>query len=217
VKYPSLEFVPEPLRGQTRLVLRAAFAGPEAAGVALIKPWLAWRAPIEDTFRQMPFREIGTISNDPVNPTAAVGSNEMFDELSDGAIDAIVRLSTDSSSPLLMCELRHAEGAISRVPADATPLGHRAAAFYLQLGGPTATPAAYSAVNAYIARFKTELRPYVRGSVYLNFMKGEDGRHRVKDAYPPASYERLRVLKARYDPDNLFRFSYDLSARVPQK
>ncbi len=42
--------------------------------------------------REMPFSEVGTISNDPVEPRAVYGSNEMFDALSEAAIDTIVKL-----------------------------------------------------------------------------------------------------------------------------
>jgi hypothetical protein len=43
-------------------------------------------------------------------------------------------------------------------------------------------------------------------------MAGVEACQRVKDAYLPTSYRRLLDLKAKYDPDNLFRFSYQLGA-----
>jgi FAD/FMN-containing dehydrogenase len=59
-------------------------------------------------------------------------------------------------------------------------------------------------------RYKDDLHPYLRGSVYLNFMAGREARQRTKDAYLPKTYQRLLELKAKYDPDNIFRFSYQL-------
>lgn len=212
VKFPSLPFVPEAMRGKIQVHMRAAYAGTEAAGAALLRPWLGWQAPIANTFREMPFREIGAISNDPVDPVAGTGSHEMLDDLADDIIDLLVRHATDAASPLLFTEIRHAGGAIARVPADANAIGHRSAPFFLQLAALTPTPEIYAAANASIARYKSALRPLagVRGSVYLNFMKGDEARRRVKDAYPPATYQRLLALKGRTDPDNLFRFSYQL-------
>jgi FAD/FMN-containing dehydrogenase len=46
------------------------------------------------------------------------------------------------------------------------------------------------------------LAPYAIGSVYVNFMTGDEG-DRVKSAYGP-NYERLAAVKAQYDPANLF-------------
>jgi FAD/FMN-containing dehydrogenase len=46
----------------------------------------------------------------------------------------------------------------------------------------------------------------------MNFMNGNGSgaRERIKEAYLPESYERLLALKAKYDPGNLFRYSYQL-------
>ncbi|MGH3470065.1 MAG: BBE domain-containing protein, partial [Thermocrispum sp.] len=57
--------------------------------------------------------------------------------------------------------------------------------------------------HAWASRFYEALRPHAAG-VYVNFVQDE-GEARVRDAYKPATYERLAALKARYDPTNLFR------------
>ena len=41
-------------------------------------------------------------------------------------------------------------------------------------------------------------------------MKGAEVQERVKDAFTSETYERLVALKTKYDPDNLFRYSYPL-------
>ncbi len=210
VKLPSLPIVPEALRGQKQVIVRAVYAGDAAKGEALIQEWLDWRTPITNEFHEMPFTEIGTVSNDPTDPRSMHYSNEMLDALSDDAIDVIVRRATNSASPLLANELRHAGGAIARVAADANAIGNRDAAFYLTMAALTPTSEAQSAVEAYIQEYQGELRPYVRGGVYLNFVRGSEAHRRIRDAYLPESYARLRALKAKYDPDNLFRFGYHL-------
>jgi FAD/FMN-containing dehydrogenase len=212
MKFPSLPQVPEALRGKAQVIVRAAFAGEAAQGDALMQPWLAWHAPTSNGLHQMPVTEIGTIQNDPINATPAFGSNEMLDALSDGAIDVIVHHMTANASPLVFSELRHAGGAITRVAADANAIGNRDAAFYLQINGLAFTPAIRAALEDYLPRYKHDLRPYLRGGVYLNFMRGDEARSRIKDAYLPAAYERLVALKGKYDPDNVFRFGYQLVA-----
>ena len=161
----------------------------------------------------MPFTEIATISNDPAAPSAVYGSNEMFDELSDHALDVISRHATNAASPLAFAELRHAGGAIKRTAADANAISNRDANFYFQLGGPIFPPRSKADSAAAIRQFKADLQPYFRGSVYQNFMSGGESLNRAKDAYSPQAYERLLALKTRYDPDNRFRFSYQLVER----
>ncbi|MEU6217676.1 FAD-binding oxidoreductase [Streptomyces sp. NPDC047022] len=50
--------------------------------------------------------------------------------------------------------------------------------------------------------------PYTTGGVYVNHL-GDDGPQRVADAYG-VNYPRLRTLKAKYDPENLFRVNHNI-------
>jgi hypothetical protein len=58
------------------------------------------------------------------------------------------------------------------------------------------------------AAFRAEL-PANGPATYVNFM-GDEGPDAVGDAYPASSYTRLRELKRRYDPDNLFRGNHNI-------
>jgi FAD/FMN-containing dehydrogenase len=46
--------------------------------------------------------------------------------------------------------------------------------------------------------------------VYLNFLEGQEGQARARDAFSEEGFRRLQALKAKYDPDNRFSHSYDL-------
>lgn len=212
MKFPALERIPEIFRGKTLVILMAAFAGNAAEGEQWLQPWLRWQAPISNAFREMPFSEIASISNDPADPMAQYSSSDMFDELSDEAIDLIVRFASDDASPLIMNVIRHAGGAMGRTPANANAIGNRDAALYLLVGGAVPDAAAFAKVKDYVQDYRTALQPYTRGGVWMNFMggNGSDAKERIKEAYEPQAYERLIALKEKYDPDNMFRFSYQL-------
>ncbi len=216
VNFPALAQLPEAIRGQTKVIMRAAYDGDAAEGARYIQQWLDWRQPLVNTFHELPFTEVGTISNDPVNPSAGYGTNEMFDELSDEALDIIAQHATNKASPLVLHELRHAGGAIARVAPDANAISNREAKFYFQLGGPLFAPDSKAKSAAYMRQIRTDLQPHLRGGVYLNFMSGGEAVNRAKDAYRPEAYQRLLALKQQYDPANLFRFGYPL-APAPER
>jgi len=211
-KFPPLPQVREAFRGKTLALLVGAFAGTAAEGQRWIQPWLDWHAPIDNTFRELPFSEIGTISTDPVAPTAMHGSSDMLDELSDAAIDVIVEHALDPRSPLSLHVVRHAGGAIARVPAEVSAVGNRDAQLYFFTAGPAATPEAAAVLPREVQRYRAALQPHVRGGMWLNFMNGNGAgaRARIKEAYGTEAQQRLLALKAKYDPNNTFRFSFQL-------
>lgn len=51
--------------------------------------------------------------------------------------------------------------------------------------------------------FFDALAPHSRG-VYVNFTS-DDAQSRVREAYSPSQWTRLRSLKTVWDPDNVFR------------
>lgn len=210
LRFPSIPQVPEVLRGQTRLIFRAAYVGDAAQGAKWIQQWLDWRKPLENTFRELPFSEVATISNDPVDAAPVYGSNETLNDLTDEAIDVVVRYATNPASPILMMEFRHVGSTATQNAPESNAIGNRDARLFMQMGAMTPNDAARERMRTYIAEYRTALQPYLRGGVYLNFMSGTEAQDRAKDAYLPENYQRLLALKAKYDPDNVFRFSYQL-------
>ena len=99
---------------------------------------------------------------------------------------------------------------MSRVAPDATCYGRRDAP-YLVTAEATWTDAAQNDPNIHWARnLVTAMRPFSRGGSYLNFPGfGEEKEAMLRDAYGE-NYDRLAALKARYDPDNLFRMNLNI-------
>ncbi|MBP9503261.1 MAG: FAD-binding oxidoreductase [Candidatus Promineofilum sp.] len=201
---PDMEFVPAPLRGQTLTVLAGCFCGPLEEGAALMDDWRAWRAPIIDDFRAMPFAEADEISQDPQDPVPAMTTGAWLRDLSAGAIDTIVRFATmqEGRVPLIFIEIRHAGGAVGRAGATASAFGHRDAELLLDAVYMVPAPPVRDVVVDHMRRLKAALRPAMTGTVYMNFLEGEEKNERVGDGFPAATLARLAALKERYDPDD---------------
>ncbi len=65
-------------------------------------------------------------------------------------------------------------------------------------------------MQAYFREYQAQLKPYVNGSVYLNFHSNAEALARGKDAYSADDYARLVALKQQYDPANAFRYSFQI-------
>ncbi len=209
---PPIPAVPEFLRGRSVVMVNGCYSGDPADGEALVQLWLEWMPPMASSFRVMPFGEVASISNDPVDPLPAKSTGGWLRHLSDEVIDCVIRfgVSVNGSSPITKTEIRHAGGAIARVDAGASAYGNRDSSLILNLIGMTPTPEAHYNLVQYNARFMGELGPHLTGGVYMNFLDGEEARARTKDAYSPEAYARLAALKAQVDPANRFRFSFGL-------
>lgn len=212
MNFPPIPQVPEILRGQSFVIVRGCYSGPVEQGQALLQGWRDWRTPLIDAFKEMPFSQVATISNDPVNPMAALSTGAWLRELSDEAIDILIRhvAPGNGASPLVFAEVRHAGGAIARVDPQASAYGNREASLLLQMIGPAPTPEAYDHVAQYTGQIKEHLRPYLTGGVYMNFLEGEESQRQVESGFSPATYRRLMALKAAYDPDNRLRSGFNI-------
>ena len=92
---------------------------------------------------------------------------------------------------------------MATVPDDATAFAHRRRPIMAAVG------VVYDdASEDDIQREWTEglAASLLRGTpgVYVGFL-GEEGESRVREAYAGTTWDRLRAVKAKYDPTNLFR------------
>ena len=212
MNFPPIPEVPEPVRGQSFVMVRGCYCGPVEQGEALLQAWRDWQAPFIDDFKVMPFSQVASISNDPVDPLPGLATGAWLRELNEEAIDILIRYTVPGNgpSPLIFAEVRHAGGAMARVSSEASAYSNRDALLLLEMVGITPTPESYGHLAQYTGQIKAQLQPYLTGGVYMNFLEGEESQQRVKDGFSPEAYQRLTALKAAYDPHNQLRSGFNI-------
>ncbi len=213
LNFPPIPEIPKPLSGGSFISVRGCYCGdPPDVGEELLRPWRKLGEPVVDTFRPMSYREMDMISMDPVDPIGAYTHVEMLGDLTPEAIKTLVEVAgVDSGSPLIQLELRRLGGALTRPPADLSPIGRRDSKYTMQGVGATMTPEMAQAVQAHLAFVTEAMSPYETGATYVNFLELDGASpERVRAAYSPEDWERLVELKDRYDPNNLFRFNRNI-------
>jgi FAD/FMN-containing dehydrogenase len=99
-------------------------------------------------------------------------------------------------------------GAVGRVPNDATAYGHRNNPIMLNVASAYSDPEEAATHEAWVNDL-AKILGNGGEDAYVNFL-GEVDESRVRQAYLPETWERLREIKRRYDPGNLFRLNQNI-------
>ena len=181
----------------------------------------------EETFA--PIRaEFGPPAMDWVGPIPLPALQSMFDglyppgyqwywkadfvnELSDQAIARNVEFGAMMPTPLSAMHLYPIDGAAGRVAQDETAWTYRDAKWAQVMVGVSPDPADNAAMIAWTKAYWEALHPYSAGGAYVNMMMdaADEGQNRVRSSYG-SNYDRLAVIKAEYDPANLFRVNQNI-------
>jgi FAD/FMN-containing dehydrogenase len=206
---PPAPFIPEDKVGSLVLIILPVWTGSMEDGEKAMAPLRALAEPVADLVGPMPYPAIYTFTDFATEPHGAALRSMFSDGLSDDAIDAILDAMATASSPFALVQLRPLGGALSKVEKYATAFAHRDKDLMLAIINIWLDPAEDSAPHA---AWTEGLWAKVRGEgegAYVNFLE-EEGEARIRDAYPPATYEKLAKIKAYYDPENVFRFNQNI-------
>ena len=130
------------------------------------------------------------------------------DDLPDGLIDVLLECGASIQSPISQVELLALGGAIARVDASATAFPFRHARWLINIPATWRDAAEDEREIAWARATHAAVKPYLSEGTYVNFM-GDDKDDTAASAYG-RTIERLRHIKAVYDPDNIFRLNQNI-------
>lgn len=136
-------------------------------------------------------------------------------ELTDDAIDKMVRGFEQTRCPFPFVGVEALGGAVARVGKDDTAFDHRDAPFNVLVTAGWTDPAEDATHRAWVRGILEAMEPYSTGGVYLNYMQEETDERgdRARSAYG-RNYRRLAEIKTKYDPHNLFRPTQTIRAQA---
>jgi FAD/FMN-containing dehydrogenase len=184
----------------------------EAQAERDVKPIREFGPPVMDMVERMPYPVVNTLIDDAF-PKGYLNywKSAFFTELSDDAIDKLVTAFENTPTTSCFLVIEHYHGAATRIDATATGFPHRAPGYNLIIIGEWTDPAQTDECIAWTRATYDALRPHMADAAYVNYLDADDA-ERVRAAYGP-NYNRLRELKQRYDPDNVFHLNQNISPR----
>lgn len=211
---PPVPAVPETLRGRSVVAIRGCYCGEEPErGEQLFAPLRTLSTPIVDSFTIMPVESMGTINNDPVDPVGNLPCGRLVSDLSAQAIGAFVTaVGAGSGSSLLAVEIRTLGAALARETGDLNLMA-KDALFSFNTVGLATDAAATERSKADLSRLLEAVAPYLTRQVFVNFLEVDADEQHVRAAYTTGDWQRLTMLKKKYDPQNIFRFNRNIPPR----
>ncbi|HYO84380.1 MAG TPA: FAD-binding oxidoreductase [Bryobacteraceae bacterium] len=192
----------------------AVYAGDVADGERVLRPLRQFGSPVADLVQPMPYTAVQRMVDDalPVGDRYYWKSN-FVSQLTPGLATVLEQGANAMPSPYSMLLLFEMKGQIRRVPKDAMAFDHRDPHFEMSIVAHWTDAGADAENISWARQVWADAQPFVMPSSYANHMTADEGVERVRAAYGTEKFERLSVLKARYDPENLFRLNHNVPPR----
>jgi FAD/FMN-containing dehydrogenase len=204
---PPMPGVPEAIVGQVVGMAIMCYAGDPEAGERALVPFRALAEPIADMLRPMSYPEI-YFPDDPDYRPLAEARTLFIDRVDRPTAEVIVERLQASDAAMRAVQIRPLGGAMARVPNDATAFAHRQSEIMVNVASFYEGEADRPRRAAWVTDLADALRQSDEGA-YVNFLVDE-GPERVRAAYPGPTWDRLRAIKAGYDPGNLFHLNQNI-------
>jgi FAD/FMN-containing dehydrogenase len=176
-----------------------------------LEPFKTWGSPLVVEVGPMPYPVMNTIL-DAGFPTGSLNYwlSSFTRGLPDELIDIAVERFTTVPSPMTAILLEHFHGAVTRVGVTETAVPHRDEGWNLLIPSVWTDPADNDANVTWSRETFAAMRPHFRSGRWLNYLGDDQADDAIRAAYGP-NYDRLKEVKRRYDPENVFHLNHNIA------
>jgi FAD/FMN-containing dehydrogenase len=208
---PPLPFIPEGRHGDLFCVLVVCWNGRHDRADDVLRHLRSAAEVKAQAVDVMPFPTLNSAFDDLARKGMRnYWKADFITELPDEAIAAHIEHGKKTPHLSSSMHLHPINGAAQRVGADETAFGHRDKNFAPVIVGMWDDPADDEANIRWVKDYYAAIHPYsASDGGYVNFMSADDDQR--APANYGANYERLRAVKATYDPHNLFHVNQNVA------
>jgi FAD/FMN-containing dehydrogenase len=211
---PPAPFIPDDLRGKTIVAIAVCHVGSIENAERDLACLKSLPTPLASRIQPMPYVRLQRLFDAAGAYGFHVhGHSGFLPSLSDELIESLVDQAFPVPSPQSIIMISTLGGAMGRVGDMDTAFGHRRASFNCAIEAIWTPPQESALYVAWSERLWSALLPLTDGA-YVNEL-GDEGAARVRAAYHPAGWQRLRRIKRRYDPDNVFHLNQNIPPLPP--
>ncbi|WP_411967408.1 FAD-binding oxidoreductase [Haloferax sp. YSSS75] len=210
---PAAPFVPPEWHGKHICAMAVCYSGDLDETDEVLAPIRALGDPIVDLLQAQPYTQLQSY----LDATQPKGNHyywktEFAADLSDELVDTMGKLALESPIPGAQMVMAHIGGALNDHEPDDGVVGNRDAHFaYGAAGMWEPNDPKEEAYKQWVRDAWAEFQPFSTGGNYINFQTMDEDDERIRATYG-GNFDRLLEIKARYDPDNVFRTNRNVRA-----
>ena len=207
---PPMDEVPASEHGKLGLWVDSLWAGEAKEGASVLASLRRLGPVLMDTVAEKPYPDVYPPPAEGSERGGWTSSSIFLDPIGDDVLDVVEQAMSAAPPHDCLVIFRILGGAAGRVPADATAFGwrdERLLAWIIGAHG-EADQSPMPALRTWVSDFRAALATRGRGA-FVSFL-GDDSPEMVAAAYPVATFARLRRVKRRYDPANVFQRNHNI-------
>lgn len=210
---PAAPWLPKEVHGKPIVAILACHSGdPEAAerAAASIK---SFGKPVGDILVRRPYAQMQALL-DGTQPKGRryYWKSEYLPRIEPELCDRLMAHAAKIRSPHSAAVIFQVGGALNRVAEDHSAVGNRDARYVLNMTASWEQASEDAIHTAWARDAWSDIRPYSTGGTYLNFLNADEGGERTEAALG-RSIQRLREIKQKWDPKNVFRTNRNIAPR----
>ena len=197
-----------PHPGERMLDIKIVWPGAKEKGERLLRPLRKHLRPFEDTIRPKAYLDEQRESFDvPEGDRSSHRRGGHFKRLTEGVIDTIIENSNNAPHEASGVTMMYWHGPWCAKPQD-NAFGFRRTGFEFWIHSYWQKAVDREKSWTWVERFYAAMEPLATGAVYVNDLENE-GEARVRAAYGD-KYDRLALIKRKFDPDNFFKVNQNI-------
>ena len=202
---PPAPWLPKERHGTPIVALLACYTGDPQEGEKVVAPIKSFGSPIGDVLTRRTYAQMQSLL-DATQPKGRryYWKSEYLPRIEEDLLDKVIEHAGRIRSPHSAVILFQLDGALNGVAQDHSAVGNRDARYLLNIAGAWEQPGDDAANIDWARTAWQDMRRFSTGGTYINFLTEDDGVERTEAALGGA-IRRLREIKSRWDPENVFR------------
>lgn len=209
---PQASYLPPEVHNKRVAIIIACHVGDPESGERVLAPLRSFGDPLVDSIKLRSYHAFQRAGTSEVSQRTYVRS-QYVREFTDEIISSIFEFSNGTPGQGSTTYVSHRGGKETEPDVAATAYPHRSDAHHILIESRWEDPIKDEDHINWVRKYHESISPLTTGTTSINFMTDDIPKSAVRASFGP-NFERLRKVKYRWDPDNVFRMNQNIEPAI---